>query len=210
MVMKKNNNGSRGGKKPVRPKMAIRKTVSAKAADSKASLKTKQKVPVKAARPAPPAVKKPAEKPDPRARIEKARSDVTMPKKAKRPGEVSKKSALQKLRDKRSLTKGQEEPEADENGNGTDAKGALRKKPRKSASEMESDVSRLIEEGKEKGFLTIEDIGEALSGEHVSEESLEEVISLFGEHDIDIVDEQSEEFAEGERDLGYRDEDGVV
>ncbi|NLF24631.1 MAG: RNA polymerase sigma factor RpoD [Deltaproteobacteria bacterium] len=63
-------------------------------------------------------------------------------------------------------------------------------------SDLEGDVTRLIEEGKEKGYLTMEDIGEVLSDDLVTEENLEEVMSLFGEHEIDIVDETGEEFDE--------------
>lgn len=75
--------------------------------------------------------------------------------------------------------------------------------------DIESGVSKLLAEGKEKGFLTVEDIGEALSGEAVSEESLEEVISMFDEHDIDIIDEQVAGFEEA-TDPAYRDDEGIV
>lgn len=61
----------------------------------------------------------------------------------------------------------------------------------------EDSVDRLLDLGKEKGFLTIDDLNEALSGDSVSEEQLEDVISMFGEHDIDIIDQDSDK-AEGE------------
>jgi len=76
-------------------------------------------------------------------------------------------------------------------------------------TDVESGVSRLLAEGKEKGFLTVEDIGEALSGEVVTEESLEEVISMFDEHDIDIIDEQVSEY-EDSSESSYREEEGIV
>ena len=71
-----------------------------------------------------------------------------------------------------------------------------------SKGEGESEVSRLFELGKEKGYLTLDDLNEALPNELVSEEQIEDVISMFGEHDIDIVDRNGEEF-EGESDGAF-------
>lgn len=59
----------------------------------------------------------------------------------------------------------------------------------KDAKNAEAEVNRLIDLGKEKGYLTIEDLNEALSTELNTEERIEDVISLFGEHDIDVVDQ---------------------
>jgi RNA polymerase primary sigma factor len=63
------------------------------------------------------------------------------------------------------------------------------------------DVDRLIDLGKEKGYLTLDDLNEALDEEFVSEEQMEDVISMFGEHDIDIIDQGSDKFDE-EMDVG--------
>ena len=63
--------------------------------------------------------------------------------------------------------------------------------------EGDLDVDRLIDLGKEKGYLTLEDLNEALEGDSVSEEQIDDVISMFGEHDIDIV-ENGPDGAEGE------------
>jgi len=61
----------------------------------------------------------------------------------------------------------------------------------------ESEVNRLVELGKEKGYLTLEDLNEALSSEEiVSEERIEDVISMFGEHDIDVIDQPEGAFEE--------------
>ncbi len=60
----------------------------------------------------------------------------------------------------------------------------------------EVEVARLMELGKEKGYLTVEDLNEALDSELVSEDQMEDVISMFGENDIDIVDQNSEGFEE--------------
>lgn len=55
----------------------------------------------------------------------------------------------------------------------------------------EVEVNRLLDLGKEKGFLTMEDINEALSGDVVSEEQIEDVISMFGENDIELIEPAS-------------------
>jgi RNA polymerase primary sigma factor len=60
----------------------------------------------------------------------------------------------------------------------------------------EGGVSRLLGLGKEKGYLTIDDLNDALASEFVSEEQMEDVISMFGEHDIDIIDQGSEKFSD--------------
>ncbi|MCB0336252.1 MAG: hypothetical protein KDD62_08095, partial [Bdellovibrionales bacterium] len=53
---------------------------------------------------------------------------------------------------------------------------------------FESEVTSLIESGREKGFLTLDDIGEALTGDWSSEENVEELLTLFNENEIDIVE----------------------
>lgn len=60
----------------------------------------------------------------------------------------------------------------------------------------DSEVSRLIDLGKEKGYLTLDDLNEALSSEMVSEDQIDDVISMFGEHDIDVIDQSPETFDE--------------
>ncbi|MFM1848565.1 MAG: polymerase sigma factor RpoD, partial [Pseudomonadota bacterium] len=71
----------------------------------------------------------------------------------------------------------------------------------KSKVDDESEVSRLIDLGKEKGYLTLDDLNEALSSEMVSEDQIDDVISMFGEHDIDVIDQSPENFDE-EMDAG--------
>lgn len=80
---------------------------------------------------------------------------------------------------------------------------------RRTQGEIETDVQKLVEEGKEKGYLTVEDIGEVLSGDDISEEGLEEALSLLGEHEIDIVRERENIFG-GDRDgSGYSSDDEI-
>ena len=59
----------------------------------------------------------------------------------------------------------------------------------KERGDIESRISRLLEVGKEKGYLTMDEVNEALAGEVMSEEQVEEVVSMFGEHDIDIIEQ---------------------
>jgi len=62
-------------------------------------------------------------------------------------------------------------------------------------------VNKLLDLGKEKGYLTLDDLNEALSADFVSEEQMEDVISMFGEHDIDIIDQGGDKYEE-EMDVG--------
>ena len=62
----------------------------------------------------------------------------------------------------------------------------------KERGDIESRINRLLEIGKEKGYLTMDEVNEALAGEVMSEEQVEEVVGTFSEHDIDIIDQPSE------------------
>ena len=55
--------------------------------------------------------------------------------------------------------------------------------------DTESEIARLLDLGKEKGYLTIDDLNEAFQSENFSEEQLENVVQLFDENDIDIIDQ---------------------
>jgi len=50
------------------------------------------------------------------------------------------------------------------------------------------EVQQLIELGKEKGFLTYDEVNEVLPPDIVSSDQIDDVMSLFGEHEIEIVD----------------------
>lgn len=50
------------------------------------------------------------------------------------------------------------------------------------------EVQQLIDMGKEKGFLTYDEVNDMLPASMVSSEQLEDVMSMFGEMDIEIVD----------------------
>jgi RNA polymerase primary sigma factor len=49
-------------------------------------------------------------------------------------------------------------------------------------------VKKLLHDGRRKGYLTLEAVQDALPDELVSEEQIEEVLAIFGENDITIVD----------------------
>lgn len=55
--------------------------------------------------------------------------------------------------------------------------------------DIETRISRLVELGKEKGYITMEEVNQALSGEVMTEEQVDEVVARFSEHDIDIIDQ---------------------
>ena len=58
--------------------------------------------------------------------------------------------------------------------------------------DIETRISRLIEIGKEKGYITMDEVNEALAGEVMTEEQVDEVVARFGEHDIDIIEQPAE------------------
>jgi len=69
------------------------------------------------------------------------------------------------------------------------------------------EVQQLIDLGKEKGFLTYDEVNDLLPADMVSSDQLDDVMSMFGEMDIEIVDtEQKVATRKGSDDL---DEDGA-
>jgi len=58
------------------------------------------------------------------------------------------------------------------------------------------EVDKLIDLGKEQGYLTMDDLSEALEAEVVSEEQIEDVMSMFDEHDIDIIEKSADKFGD--------------
>lgn len=53
------------------------------------------------------------------------------------------------------------------------------------------EIQQLIDLGKEKGFLTYDEVNDILPASMVSSEQLEDVMSMFGEMDIEVVDSDS-------------------
>src|SRR5437667_12856663 len=66
------------------------------------------------------------------------------------------------------------------------------------------EVKKLIDLGKEKGYLTYDDVNDMLPAEVVSPDQIDDVMSIFGEMDIEVIDSnqrvtlagQAEELAE--------------
>ena len=54
-------------------------------------------------------------------------------------------------------------------------------------SEME-DLRRLITVGKEKGYLTYDEVNSALPDDLVSSEKIDDMMMIFDEMDIEIID----------------------
>ncbi|EAT16554.1 RNA polymerase sigma factor RpoD [Desulfuromonas acetoxidans] len=57
----------------------------------------------------------------------------------------------------------------------------------------EEEFQQLIETGKEKGYLTYDEVNDALPEDMVSSTQLEDVMTMFGELDIEIVDNETKE-----------------
>jgi len=51
-------------------------------------------------------------------------------------------------------------------------------------------VKKLVTQGRRRGYLTVEDVNGALPEEVLSTDQLQEVMALFGEHEITVVDSQ--------------------
>ena len=71
--------------------------------------------------------------------------------------------------------------------NGTPVRTA-REVSRTRLMKREQDVKRLIDLGKEKGYVTYDQVNDMLSPDAVSPEQLDDVMSIFGEMDIEVVD----------------------
>src|SRR3989338_1210155 len=54
------------------------------------------------------------------------------------------------------------------------------------------EVKSLIHKGKEKGFLTYEEVNDALPEDLVSPDQIDDVLSMFDEMDIEIVDDEAD------------------
>jgi len=55
--------------------------------------------------------------------------------------------------------------------------------------EIQSDeFKKLISLGEEKGFLTYDDVNDLLPSDVISSDQIDDIIMLFGEKNIDIID----------------------
>ena len=58
------------------------------------------------------------------------------------------------------------------------------KRSRKSIAEVE----KLIHRGKEKGYLTYDEVNEHLPADLLSRDQMDDAMSMFGDMDIEIID----------------------
>jgi len=75
---------------------------------------------------------------------------------------------------------------------------------------MKKEVKKLIDLGKEKGYLTYDDVNDMLPAEVVSPDQIDDVMSIFGEMDIEVVDSnQRVTLGGGAEDLADEEEEDV-
>ncbi len=73
--------------------------------------------------------------------------------------------------------------------------------------ELLGEVKKLISMGKEKGFLTYDELNSTLPAEVVSSEQFGSIMTMFGEMDIEIVDAPEGERIRKARDTEDSNED---
>jgi RNA polymerase primary sigma factor len=69
------------------------------------------------------------------------------------------------------------------------------------------EVKKLIDLGKEKGYLTYDDVNDMLPADIVSPDRIDDVMSLFGEMDIEVVDANQRVAISGQSDELVEEED---
>ncbi len=200
-------------KKPIAKKQA-RKEASPKARavkpEKKAPAPKKAAPPAKAKAPAKPsgkvAVKSPPPKAPPAKGAGKAPAPVPAPVKgaALIKGKPGKKGSGRKLsREERAARlRGMTDEEREALGEEEEAEGAEGEEEAETAEADDDDdaaddldvterteVKALMERGREKGFLTYEEVNDALPSDIVSSDQIDDVMSMFGEHDIEVVDD---------------------
>jgi len=70
------------------------------------------------------------------------------------------------------------------------------------------EVQQLIDLGKEKGYLTYDEVNDILPADMVSSEQLDDVMSMFGEMDIEVVDSEQKIALAKDRDAAAGGEEG--
>ena len=67
------------------------------------------------------------------------------------------------------------------------------------------EVQQLIDLGKEKGYLTYDEVNDILPADMVSSDQLDDVMSMFGEMDIEVVDTEQKMSLRKDQDLDDED-----
>ena len=153
-------------------------------AKGKAPAKANGKPPVKAPTPKapPPKAGKPVQVPVPVKAAAKAPGrKLTREEKARQRGLTDEEREAAEGEEETETVEAEEETEtaeADDEESGDDLDVGAR-----------SEVQGLIARGREKGFLTYEEVNDALPSDIVSSDQIDDVMSMFGEHDIEVVDD---------------------
>ena len=95
-----------------------------------------------------------------------------------------------------------EKPSKKAKGKAAEGEGAGEDAPKKSGDELDEDeraakeeaeerleIKALLNKGKEKGFLTMDEVSDALPEDMVSSDQIDDVMDLFYKNDIEIVDQ---------------------
>jgi RNA polymerase primary sigma factor len=69
-------------------------------------------------------------------------------------------------------------------------------------------VKRLVEEGRRKGYLTLEDVNDALPDEVIASDQLEEIMAVFGENEIAVVESPTQAHRVRDNRANYDDDSG--
>jgi RNA polymerase primary sigma factor len=168
--------------KPASAKAAARATPPAREKVERAEREKAVKK-VAAAKPVPARPEKAEkEKADKAARPEKA--EVVAKGKKGPPGEKPAKEP--KLRRPAAAVDGEGEEEEDDDAADDEAEDAIAGDDMSDITER-SEVKALMERGREKGFVTFDEVNDALPSD-IGSDQIDDVMSMFGEHDIEVVD----------------------
>ncbi|MBI3183324.1 MAG: RNA polymerase sigma factor RpoD [Myxococcales bacterium] len=82
------------------------------------------------------------------------------------------------------------EEQADELAAAVEVDPDAEEEPDEEAISERKEVKDLLEAGRQKGFLTYDEVNDALPADIVSSDQIDDVMSMFGDNDIEIVDAQ--------------------
>jgi len=171
-------------KKATKPKKTTTPKKAAPKAKPKATVTAKAKPKAKVAtKPAKASAKKSAPPPKAQAKPQKEAKAKDKPK----PVKEAAKTAAQKLNGaSKSKAKGKAAEAAADNA---DRGSSLPPPNAKSNGKSKSGVQDLISLGKKKGFLTYDDVNEALPADAVAPDQIDDVLSALDDEDIEVVDD---------------------
>ncbi len=201
--MTKKSKAKKQARKDATPKARVAKPVKKAQPPRKVAPPTKGKVPAKASPAKAPAGKATAKPAVVTAPVAKGPARLEKPGKGARPteGKTDKKVSRRKLsRQEKARLRGLTDEEREALGEEEEAETA---EGEEEAETVEADddpaddldvterteVKALMERGREKGFLTYEEVNDALPSDIVSSDQIDDVMSMFGEHDIEVVDD---------------------